>query len=131
MSATVVNTVQTAKTAKTLSAGTIAMIVLSLIIIGCLLALALWGNGMRKEETPKKSEVNSYYIFTMVTLGIILLVTIISIVYSVVTYSDSAIGKCQAELKVLQEKYTTLEKNLKQKQALATLMESVASLGKT
>ena len=116
---------------KTWSPGTIAMIALVVIIIGCLVALALWGNGMRKEEEPKKSEVNSYYIFTMVTLGIILLVTIISIVYSVYTYSDSAIGKCKIELKDIQDKYKKLVEEVKQKKIVSSAIESLAAFNKS
>ncbi len=116
---------------KSWSPGTIAMIVLVVIIIGCLVALALWGNGMRKEEEPKKSEVNSYYIFTMVTLGIILLVTIISIVYSVYSYSDSAIGKCKKELKEIQEKYKKLVEEVKQKKIVSSAIESLAAFNKS
>ena len=116
---------------KTWSPGTIAMIALVVIIIGCLVALALWGNGMRKEEEPKKSEVNSYYIFTMVTLGVILLVTIISIVYSVYTYSDSAIGKCKIELKDIQDKYKKLVEEVKQKKIVSSAIESLAAFNKS
>ena len=121
----------TVDTKKYWSPGTIAMIVLVVIIIGCLVALALWGNGMRKEETPKKSEVNSYYIFTMVTLGVILLVTIISIVYSVYNYSDSAIGKCKKELKELQDKNKLLAEEIRQKKIVSNAIESLASFNKS
>lgn len=116
---------------KTWSPGTIAMIALVVIIIGCLVALALWGNGMRKEEEPTKSEVNSYYIFTMVTLGVILLVTIISIVYSFLTYSDSAIGKCKKELKDLQDKYKKLVEEVNQKKIVSSAIESLAAFNKS
>jgi len=102
-STTIVNTASPTK-ATHWSAGTITGLLLALIVITSLIVLGFWGSGLVNKAQPTKDEINVYYIFSMVMLGIILIVTFISFGYSFYLSRNSKLVEVTKKLQELTEK---------------------------
>jgi hypothetical protein len=125
-STTIVNTASPT-TATHWSASTITGLLLALVVITSLIVLGFWGSGLVNKPDPTKDDINVYYIFSMVMLGIILIVTFISFGYSFYLSRNSSLGKCKQELEEVTKKFTELTEKVKNEKLISSAIASLSS----